>query len=33
MRKAPAEIVQKHRDRKAATETEMAVLRERLETL
>ena len=33
VRKAPAEIVQKHRDRKAAAETEMAVLRERLETL
>ena len=33
VQKAPAEIVQKHRDRKAAAESEMAVLRQRLETL
>ena len=31
--KAPAEIVQKHRDRQTAAESEMAVLRERLEAL
>ena len=30
---APAEIVQKHRDRQTAAEAEMAVLRQRLETL
>ena len=33
VQKAPAEIVQKHRDRQTAAEAEMAVLRQRLETL